>query len=72
MSDGNRGPFHLEFSGSLDGNISNDILIHIDDIFNEENWTHSGMAYAFAEKMGVNDLEEFVYCLNEEIKRRKT
>lgn len=73
MSEANRKPVHREFDGNLETNMPQWAQFHVDalfvpDVFPE--WTHSGMAYAFAEKMGVNDLEEFVYMLNEEIKRR--
>ena len=67
---------HLEFDGPVESNMPTWARDHVDALFadapeaNKNEWTHSGMAWAFAEKMNSADLEEFVYCLNQEIKRR--
>lgn len=74
MSEANRRPVHRDFDGDLELNLPSWAHELVHELFTEEpinDWSHSGMAYAFAERMGVNDLEEFIYMLNEEIKRRK-
>jgi len=76
---------HLPFQGPYESNLPQGAKALLNALFAKQEegltsggggeyvfgWTWSGMAYGFAEAWSVGDLEEFVYCLDEEIKRRQ-
>jgi hypothetical protein len=67
----------MAYDGPLDSNLSSETEAVLDLLFAQTKrssslteWTHAGMAWGFGQRMNRSDLEEFIYCLNEQIKVR--
>jgi hypothetical protein len=51
-------------------NMSDDIAKRFEDLFNEENWTWSGLAYILVKRFGIVDLGELDICIRDQLSKK--